>query len=135
MLKIMSSPFMNPLLRLVAAHPNLIATHAESYARMLSDEVAASSTALTRRVCVGGAALALLLIGFLLAGVGVMLWGTLPLVRVNTGWVLIAVPGVPLALSALFFIVLKSDSRPIGFTKIKAQFKADVAMLHETGAL
>jgi uncharacterized membrane protein YqjE len=131
----MNIPFMNPLLRLIATQPNLIVKHMESYARMFGDEVSSSKAAIKRRIFIGGAALLFLVLGFIFAGVGLMLWAGLPQVRSETGWVLLAVPGVPLALSALLFVLLKSDSRPVALIKLKAQVKADVALLHETGAL
>jgi hypothetical protein len=131
----MNIPFMNPLLRLIATQPKLIAKHIESYARMFGDEISSSTAAIKRRVFVGGAALLFLVLSFIFAGVGLMLWAGLPQVRSETSWVLIAVPGFPLGLSLLFFVLLKSDSRPVAMNKLKAQVKADVAMLHETGAL
>jgi hypothetical protein len=131
----MNIPFMNPLLRLIATQPNLIVKHIESYARMLGDEVSLSTAALKRRVFVGGAAIIFLLLGLIFAGIGLMLWASLPQLRTDTSWLLLAVPGVALGLSTLFFVLLKSDSRPVALTKIKAQVQADVALLHETGAL
>jgi uncharacterized membrane protein YqjE len=131
----MNIPFMNPLLRLIATQPNLIVKHLESYARMFGAEVSSSTAAIKRRVFVGGAALLFMLMGLIFAGVGLMLWAGLPQVRPETSWLLLAVPGLPLGLSLLFFILLKSDSRPVAMNKLKAQVKADVALLHETGAL
>ncbi len=131
----MNIPFMNPLLRLIATQPNLIVKHIESYARMFGDEVSSSSAAIKRRVFVGGAALIFMLLALIFAGVGLMLWAGLPQVRSETSWLLLAVPGLPLGLSLLFFILLKSDSRPVAMNKLKAQVKADVALLHETGVL
>jgi uncharacterized membrane protein YqjE len=131
----MNIPFMNPLLRLIATQPNLIVKHMESYARMFGAEVSSSTAAIKRRVFVGGAALLFLLLGFIFAGVALILWAGLPQVRSETSWLLLAVPGLPLALSILFFVLLKSDSRPVAMNKLKAQVKADVALLHETGAL
>jgi uncharacterized membrane protein YqjE len=131
----MNIPFMNPLLRLIATQPNLIVKHMESYTRMFGDEVSSSTAAIKRRIFVGGAALLFMLLGLIFAGVGLMLWAGLPQVRSDTSWLLLAVPGFPLALSALFFVLLKSDSRPVAMNKLKAQVKADVALLHETGAL
>jgi hypothetical protein len=131
----MNIPFMNPLLRLIATQPNLIVKHMESYARMFSDEISSSTSAIKRRVFVGAAALLFFLLSLIFSGVGLMLWAGLPQVRSDTSWILLAVPGVPLGLSALFFILLKSDSRPVALSKLKAQVKADVALLHETGAL
>jgi uncharacterized membrane protein YqjE len=131
----MNIPFMNPLLRLIATKPNLIVKHLESYARMFGDEISSNTAAIKRRIFVGGAALLFMLLGLIFAGVGLMLWAGLPQVRSETSWLLLAVPGLPLGLSLLFFVLLKSDSRPVALTKLKAQVKADVALLHETGAL
>lgn len=131
----MNIPFMNPLLRLIATQPNLIVKHMESYARMFGAEVSSSTAAIKRRVFVGGAALLLFLLGLIFAGVALILWAGLPQVRSETSWLLLAVPGLPLALSVLFFMLLKSDSRPVALNKLKAQVKADVALLHETGVL
>jgi hypothetical protein len=131
----MNIPFMNPLLRLVATQPNLLAAHAESYARMLGREIGATGATLRRRVVLGAIVFFLLFTGLVFAGVAVMLWAALPQVRIDTAWILVLIPCIPLVLSMLFYVVLRSDSTPLAISKVKTQFEADMAMLHETGAL
>jgi hypothetical protein len=131
----MHTPFMNPLFRLIASHPNLLAVHAESYARMVADELGATSVRLQRRAFLGAGALIFLLIALIFGGVGLMLWGISVELRADTRWLLIAVPAVPLVLSVLFFVLLRSDPKQAAMAKVRTQFKADLAMLHETGAL
>jgi hypothetical protein len=131
----MNMPFMNPLLRLIATQPHLLATHAESYARMFGKEIGATGATLRRRMVLGGFVLVLLLLALIFAGVALMLWAALPPIQTNLAWVLLLVPGIPLVLALLFFIMLKSDSAPLAINKVKTQFEADMAMLHETGAI
>jgi hypothetical protein len=131
----LNTPFMNPLLRLIATQPKLIASHVESYARMLSEEISATSQGLQRRAILGVCALVFLVVAIIFAGVGLMLWGSLVELRAEARWILWVVPGAPLVLSLLFFILLRSDSKQLPLSKVKTQFKADLAMLHETGAL
>ncbi len=126
---------MNPLFRLITSRPNLVAAHAESYLQLLAEEINAGSRALSRRVFLGCAAWLLMLLFLLLAGIGLMLWGALPEVRSEQSWILIAVPSAPLLTSFLLFLIIKADPPPAGLTKVKAQMRADLAMLRETGAL
>jgi uncharacterized membrane protein YqhA len=131
----MNIPFMNPLFRLIATQPNLIASHVESYARMFSEEISAISQGLKRRIVLGVCAVALLLMSLMFAGIGLLLWGTLTQLRDETRWILIVVPSVPLILSAAFFFMLSSHAKQVPLSKVKSQFKEDLAMLHDTGAL
>jgi hypothetical protein len=126
---------MNPLLRLLATHPNLLAVHAESYARIMADEISTTSDALQRRALLGAGALFFLFISLILGGVALLLWGSSIAVHPETRWVLIVVPGVPFGLALVFFILFSSSSQQPMLSKVKTQFKADLAMLHETGVL
>ena len=121
----------HPLLRLVATEPHVLAGHAAAYAALIQAEVSRASGLWTRRLALYLAALALAVVGLILAGVAAMLHAALPDAGRHADWAMLLVPGVPLALAAILALVARSISIEGAFVTVRRQLDADGAMLRE----
>lgn len=124
----------HPLLRLIATEPQVLGDHVEAYAELVGDEVKKTSTAWATRLALYGAALCLLGVGLVFAGVAVMLWAALPPSGFQAPWVLIVVPAVTLAAAGICVILAKRNPIENAFDNVKKQLSADMAMLREVSA-
>ena len=124
----------HPLLRLIATEPQILGDHVEAYAELLGDEVKKTGSAWATRLRLYLAALCLLGVGLVFAGVALMLWAALPPAGFQAPWVLVAVPLVTL-IGALGCAIAAARS-PIesAFDNVKKQLNADMAMLREVSA-
>lgn len=124
----------HPLLHLIATKPHLLGDHVEAYAELIGAEVHKTSQSWIMRGVYYAAALFLLSAGLIFVGVALMLWAVVPADTMNTPWLLVVVPVVPIA--AGVFCVLRggASSAPSAFDTVKEQLNADFAMLREVSA-
>jgi DNA-binding transcriptional LysR family regulator len=119
----------HPVFRLAAAQPLWLAGHAAAYASLVSEELVLSGQSLQRRLTLqlaGGASLA---VAFVLAGVALMLWFTLPREGAGMVPVLLITPAVP---AGLGFWCLWAASRPVSrkaFARLREQLGLDASLL------
>ena len=123
----------HPLLRLIATQPQLLADHAESYADLVGEELGKTTAVWKKRVLLNAAALCLLGVAAVLAGVALMLWAVMPAPNINAAWALIASPAVP-ALLALWCAFEGQRETAAGFKNLKQQIAADLVMLRDVSA-
>ena len=124
----------HPLLHLIAGRPQLLLEHLEAYGELISAEAAHASAGWKRSALLNAVALLLLLVGVLLGGVAVMLWGAIPRGQMQAPAVLLLVPIPPIVLAALCLVVARQS--PVGgaFEQLRRQIKADMALLREADA-
>ena len=123
----------HPLLRLAASQPQLLADHAQAYAGLVGEEIGKTASAWKTRALLAAAALVLLCIALVLAGVALMFWAVTPDAKILAPWALVAAPGVPALLAVVCLFVSGQRPEP-GFVELKQQVAADLAMLREVNA-
>lgn len=120
----------HPLVRLVATQPELLVEHAGAYAGLVGEELGKTAAAWKLRVVLNMAALCLLAVSAVLAGVALMLWATVPAAQLQAPWALIAAPAIP-ALIAIGCALAGREKYVSAFADINQQLAADLAMLRE----
>lgn len=125
---------MHIFLRLIATRPHLLADHAQAYADLIAADFDEASTALTRRVILGGAALTGALVAVLLTGVALLLWAVVPATQIHAPWILVVVPLVPLAACLVCLVAMRGGSPAGAFDNLRRQARADMDMLRESSA-
>ena len=121
----------HPLLKLIATEPEILGDHVEAYAELVGDEVRKTGNAWAARLAWYAAALCLLGVGLVFAGVALMLWAALPQSGFQSPWVLVAVPAVTLAAALLCAFLARRSPIESAFDNVKKQLSADMAMLRE----
>ena len=125
----------HPLLHLIATQPHLIGEHVEAYAQLVGEEVGKASTQWISRVVYWAAALALIVLAVLFAGIALMLWAGSPSdTSLEAPWLLIVVPLVPFVIGVICILLARAKATHRPFDTIRQQFSADVAMLRDVGA-
>ena len=122
---------LHPLLHLIATKPHLLGEHVEAYAELVGLEVGRTAKCWKARVALYGAAVFLLTVGAVLAGVALLLWAVIPTVSMQAHWLLLVVPLVPLLVSALCVFRARAEPQHPPFDTLKSQVSADLAMLRE----
>lgn len=123
-----------PLIRLMAARPELLADHALAYADLIAEEVDDVSREWKRRMMLSAAALCFVGAALVLAGVAMMLWALAPAVNNPASWILLATPMLPgvMAIWCWFAARARSDVSPFG--RLWQHIQADVVALREVQA-
>lgn len=110
-------------------HPELIAEHIANYAALVRQESGTAARGLIARIVAGILAAATFVLALGLIGVAVLL-GVL---HGSFHWVLVAVPGVALAIAAICAWIASRPFIAHGFDDLRAQVDADLQALHEAG--
>ncbi len=122
----------HPLIRLAARRPELLAEHGEAYVALIGKEISQWKASLVRRAVMGVVAGVGALVSLIFIGVAVMLWGVTPDAEMRSAWALLAPPVVMLVVTAVSaYIAVKGITQPSVYDDIKAQVRADLAMLRE----
>ena len=124
----------HPLLHLIATKPQLLGDHVEAYAELVGAEVGKTSKMWISRVVFYAVALFLLSTGLVFVGVALMLWAVVPPDNMNSPWLLIVVPLVPLIAGGLCVMKARGHADQTPFETVKQQLSADLAMLKEVSA-
>lgn len=120
---------LHPLFSVLIQRPELLAEHIAGYAALVQEDAAAMTGDLRVRLIAAVAALLLLGVFLVLAGVAVMLGFVLD----RFHWALLVAPGVALA-GGLAAVVMAQRTRPVQrFAEVKAQLGEDLALLRAAG--
>jgi ABC-type nickel/cobalt efflux system permease component RcnA len=124
----------HPVFRLAASQPLLLAEHAAAYSGLVSEELAAQSARLKRRLALQLAGAACLLVAVVLAGVALLLWASLPEAGFRAPWLLVLTPALPAALGlwALWLAQERESGEP--FANLRLQLAQDAALLRTPAA-
>ncbi|MDO9142795.1 hypothetical protein [Rhodoferax sp.] len=125
---------MHPLLELLLARPQLLADHAQAYGALFTEEMGEARAALQRWAIWRAITLCSLFSAAILAGMALMLWAMLPPSPMQASWLLLVTPMVPLAVAAVCWPLAKKNGTPPLFDLMRAQIRADKAMLRAARA-
>jgi hypothetical protein len=125
---------LQPLIRLMASRPELLADHAQAYAELATSEWHSVAGAALRRTLLAVVAGAGLLVGLLLGGMAGLLCAVWPLDKMNFPILLVAIPALPLIIAAVAGILLARSPREPAFADIRRQLQADLAMLRSAAS-
>lgn len=125
---------LHPALQLIATQPQLVFDHLGIYVEWLSDEVSRASVRWRWRLILWVLAVLCVGMAFVLGGVALMLWATVPLNSAAPTWVLWVTPLFPLLVSVVCVVVLLSGSRESLIEQLKLQFREDVSVFLEAKA-
>ena len=123
----------HPLIRLLASKPHLLAQHLGGYADLAAAQAAEAAQALQRRLMIGAALAAFMLVGVVMAGMAVLLIAVVPLSAMPAPWLLLAAPALPLLAAAVLGWKLRSHPWKWSSADWRAQFMADLQLLDEAG--
>lgn len=124
----------HPLLHLVATKPHLLGDHVEAYAELVGAEVSKTTKSLISTVAYYSIALFLFSTGLTFVGVALMLWAVVPSADMNTPWLLVVVPLIPLVAGGFCVVKARAHPEQNAFDVVKEQLSADLAMLRDVSA-
>lgn len=125
---------MHPLLELLLARPQLLADHAQAYGALFTEELGEARAALQRWALWRAVTLCSLFSAAILAGMALMLWAMLPASPMQASWVLLVTPLLPLVVAVVCWPLAKKNGTPPLFDLMRAQIRADKAMLRAARA-
>ncbi len=121
---------MHPIFSVLLKRPELLLDHAAGYAALAREEAATAAGAVARRAVAWGVAVLGFIMFLVLAGAAAML-GAL---QGQFHWVLVAVPGLALAIAVAGAVLgLQKPAHPL-FTELRSQLDADAQALRALGA-
>ncbi len=122
------------VLHLVTQKPHLLLEHLDAYSDLFAQELTHAARTWTYRAALGFMAILLLSGAIILAGVGFMLWATMPPEQIHTPWLLWLTPVVPLLLAIACAQTVKRHMQNRVFSEFRLQIKGDLALLREINA-
>jgi len=124
----------HPLIHLAISHPELLAEHGEAYVALVGKELSNWRASVVRRIVMGVVAGLAALLALIFIGVAVMLWGASS-DDIRSPWLLIAPPALMVIVTIVAGLMAAKGGlgSPL-FTDVKAQVRADLAMLREVNA-
>lgn len=121
----------HPLLHLIATKPHLLGDHVEAYTQLIGAELDKTTKRWISKVVYAVVALFLLSAGLIFIGVALMLWAVVPADQMNSPWLLIAVPVLPLLAGGFCLYKVQAEPGETAFGTVKEQINADLAMLRQ----
>lgn len=119
----------HPLLKTLASEPDLLVEHAGAYLELAGAEAEVWGQRMQRRALLVVTVAVATLVGFLLAGVALLLWAVTPPAAVQLPWLLWLVPAVPLLLAAVGAWQLRRQAPLPAFELLRAQLRLDRELL------
>jgi hypothetical protein len=120
----------HPIFAVLITKPELVMEHVAGYASLMREEASSVGVEVAKRAIAWGVTLFAFLVFLILAGVAAMLGAMLA----GFHWVLVAAPGVALAISVGAFLVARKRLPEKAFTELKAQLDADAQTLRAISA-
>ncbi len=115
---------LHPIFSVLVSKPELVLEHVAGYAALVREEASSVGLSVAKRTVAWALALVAALVFLILAGVAAML-GAIH----EFHWMLVAVPGVALAISLASLLVARQPLPEKAFAELKAQIEADVQAL------
>lgn len=121
---------MHPIFSVLLKRPELLVDHVAGYAALAREEAAIAAGEMARRAIAWGVAVLGFIMFLVLAGTAAMI-GAL---QGQFHWMLLAVPGIALAIAVAGVILgMRKLAHPL-FTEVRAQLDADAQALRTLGA-
>lgn len=129
------APSAHPLLRLLLAHPELLAEHAAAYASLVAEDGQRLLQRWRRQAALRLMAVVLALLGLSLAGQALMLGVVLGPLDAGALAVLLLTPLLPVALALVCHQAASglspSEPRALAFAAVQRQLAVDLALLRD----
>lgn len=123
---------LHPLLRLAVDEPQLLAEHVAAYGALLVEEGAVAVARSQRRFARQALAGAALTVALMLAGVGLLLWATLPAADMRQPWLLWLLPALPAVLGLVLLWDARDAAGTVAFAGLRRQAAADLGLWRST---
>lgn len=120
----------HPIFSVLITKPELVMEHVAGYASLMREEASSVGAEVAKRAIAWGVTLFAFLVFLILAGVAAMLGA----MHAQFHWVLVAAPGVALAIAIGAFLVARQRLPEKAFTELKAQLDADAQALRAISA-
>lgn len=120
----------HPIFSVLISKPELVMDHIAGYASLMHDEASSVGQVVARRAVAWCVALVGTLLFLMLTGVAAMLAA----MHGSFHWMLIAVPGIALAVAIAGWTVARQRLPEKAFSELKAQLDADAQALRAIGA-
>ena len=122
----------HPIIHIGARQPQLLAEHAKAYGDLFVAELLQTLRSLAVHALLYGAAAVLAILGMFFGGFALLLYASVA-GQLRDSWLLVAVPGTPILLAGLCFVIARVLPLKLTLGVIAEQVRSDIAMLHETG--
>jgi len=121
---------MMPMLRLLTSELPTLAEHAEAYAELAAEEIAAAGRQWTIRVIATAAALSMAALAIGLGGVALLLWAALPEQPAGPArWLLWALPLGMVLVAAIVAGAARGLPQPQAFAELRSQWRQDMTLV------
>lgn len=120
----------HPIFSVLITKPELVMEHVAGYASLMREEASTVGMEVAKRAIAWGVTLFAFLVFLILAGVAAMLGAMFA----QFHWILLAAPGVALAIAVGGFLVARQRLPEKAFTELKAQLDADAQALRAVSA-
>lgn len=124
--------------------PALVLQHLDGYGKLAAWEFEACASAWRRRLMLTAVGIGCLLVSVTLTGTAAMLWASASLngavgldlgnLWTTHGWVLVAVPLLPMLVAIGSFLMLASGPNSPAFATLRTQLQLDAELLRELAA-
>ena len=121
---------LHPIFSVLIHKPELVIDHVAGYAALVQEEASSVGGEVAKRVIAWGVAVLAFVVFLVLAGVAAMLGA----MQGEFHWVLVAAPGIALALAVLAWTMARKRLPAKAFAELKAQLDADAQTLRTLGA-
>ena len=119
----------HPIFSVLITRPELVVDHVAGYAALVQEEASTVGVQVARRAAAWAVCAVGVLVFLVLAGVAFMLAATS-----EFHWAYVIVPVVPLAISAIAFLVARKPLPAHAFNELRSQLDADAQALRTMGA-
>ncbi|KAF1044759.1 hypothetical protein [Xylophilus sp.] len=120
---------LHPLVSTLIKHPDLVLDHVLGYGSLVREEAKALGGQAVQRAVAWGLVLVMGLVGLVLAGTAVMIG----LLQSQFHWVLVVVPGVPVAATLVAWRVARRPLPGDGLRDLREQLQADLVLFRRAG--
>ncbi len=125
---------LNVLLKLIVTQPQLLLTHAENYADLLTQVCRRSLMQWQRQWMLYALSVGFFVVGVACAAISLLLYSALPVLNPQSAWVLVVLPAVLLVISAVLFLMAKQSKVDPLLQDIQEQIALDILAIHKVSA-
>lgn len=125
---------LNVLLKLIVTQPRLLVTHAENYANLITQVYRRSFMQWQHQLLLYALSLGFFVLGVACAAVSLLLFSALPVLNPQNAWMLVVLPAVLLATSALLFLMAKKSKIEPLMQDIREQLALDILSIRKVSS-
>ncbi len=122
---------LNVLLKLIVTQPQLLLTHAENYADLLTQVCRRSLMQWQRQWMLYALSVGFFVLGVACAAISLLLYSALPVLNPQSAWVLVVLPVVLLVISAVLFLMAKQSKVDPLLQDIQEQIALDILAIRK----